>query len=338
MDKADLENMLDAAVVAGQQLGVGVEVVQLAPQLGAARADALVRVRYGGQEVLYAAEVKREIRPTTLGAITQQLNRLGQPALLVTNHVTPPLADALRERGIAFLDEAGNAYLNHPPLLIWVKGQRLKQKLDRANPTTRTFNPSGLQVIFPLLCHPEWTNRPYREIAAMAGVAHGTVGWVLAELPKLGFLAEVGGKRRLLQPERLLHQWVEAYARTLRPKLLIGRFQAEQFDWYQTIDPGKYGYLLGGEAAAARLTQHLRPGTITVYGLKVEARFILDQRLRPDPQGNVEILKRFWKFDEDRPFLTPLPLIYADLLAIGDARCLETAKLIYGDIITRFHR
>ena len=113
----------------------------------------------------------------------------------------------VEERGIAFLDEAGNAYLNHPPLLIWVKGQRPKEKLNRANPTTRTFNPSGLQVIFPLLCHPEWANRPYREIAALAGVAHGTVGWVLAELPKLGFLAEVGGKRRLLQPERLLHQW-----------------------------------------------------------------------------------------------------------------------------------
>jgi len=35
--------------------------------------------------------------------------------------VTPPLADALKERGIAFLDEASNTYLNHPPLLVWVR-------------------------------------------------------------------------------------------------------------------------------------------------------------------------------------------------------------------------
>jgi hypothetical protein len=338
MDSQNRQNLLDAAIIAAQQLGLGIEVVQLAPQLGAARADALIRVRYGNQEVLYAAEVKRGIRPATLGAVTQQLAHLGQPALLVTNHVTPPLADALRERGIAFLDEAGNAYLNHPPLLIWVKGQRPKQKLNGANPTTRTFNPGGLQVIFPLLCHPEWADRPYREIAKMAGVAHGTVGWVLAELPKLGFMAEVGGKRRLLQPERLLQQWVEAYARTLRPRLLIGRFHADQLDWHKALDPGEYGYLLGGEAAAARLTQYLRPGTITLYGPKIEPRLILDQRLRPDPQGKVEILRRFWKFDDDHPLLTPLPLIYADLVAIGDARCLETAKLIYGDIIARFGR
>jgi hypothetical protein len=151
-------------------------------------------------------------------------------------------------------------------------------------------------------------------------------------------MAEVGGKRRLLQPERLLQQWVEAYARTLRPRLLLGRFHTDQLDWYKTLDPGKYGYLLGGEPAAARLTQHLRPGTVTLYGQKVEPRFILDQRLRPDPKGKVEILRRFWKFDNDDQLLTPLPLIYADLLAIGDARCLETAKVIYGDITARFGR
>lgn len=338
MDKQDRQNLLETAIITAQQLGLGMEVVQLESQLGAARADALIRVRYGDQEVLYAAEVKYGIRPATLGAVIQQLEHLGQPALLVTNYVTPPLADALKERGIAFLDAAGNAYLKHPPVLVWVKGQRPQQKLITTNVTTRTFNPSGLQVIFPLLCHPEWVDRPYREIAQIAGVAHGTVGWVLAELPTLGFIAQVGGKRRLLQPERLLQQWVEAYARTLRPRLLLGRFNADQLDWYQTLDPGKYGYLLGGEPAAARLTQHLRPGTITLYGPKVEPRFLLDQRLRPDPQGKVEILKRFWKFDNDDLLLTPLLLIYADLLAIGDARCLETAKHLYGDIAARFNR
>lgn len=338
MDKQNPQYLLDAVIVAAQQHGLNVEVAQLEPQLGAVQADALIRVRHGGQEVLYVADVKREIRPATLGAIINQLQRLGQPALLVTNYVTPQLADALKERGIAFLDEAGNAYLDHPPLLIWVKGQRPKQKLNAANGTTRAFNTGGLQVIFPLLCHPEWADCTYREIAQMAGVAHGTVGWVLAELPKLGFMAEVGGKRRLLQPERLLQQWVEAYARTLRPKLLLGRFHADQLDWHKTLDPGKYGYLLGGEPAAARLTQHLRPGTITLYGPKVEPRLLLDQRLRPDPQGTVEILRRFWNFENDDPLLTPLLLIYADLLAIGDARCLETAKQLYGGIIARFDR
>lgn len=62
--------------------------------------------------------------PATLGAVIQQLERLGQPALLVTNYVTQPLAEALKKPEIVFLDAAGNAYLKHPPVLIWVKGQR----------------------------------------------------------------------------------------------------------------------------------------------------------------------------------------------------------------------
>jgi len=338
MDNRD-QNLLEAATIAAQQLGLGLDVLQLEPQLGPARADALVRVQNGAQEILYAAEVKPGLRPATIGAVINQLEHLGQPALLVTDYVTPTLADKLKERGIAFLDAAGNAYLHHPPLLVWVKGQKRTQPLPTANVTTRTFNPSGLQVLFPLLCNPNWTDRPYREIAQLAGVAHGTVGWVLAELPNLGFMAEVNGKRRLLQPERLLQQWVEAYARTLRPRLLLGRFHTDVLDWHKTIDPDRYGFVLGGEPAAARLTHHLRPGTITLYGPKLEPRLLLDQRLRADPKGNVEILKRFWKFNnEDHPLLTPLPLVYADLLAIGDARCLETAKLLYGDIVARFGR
>jgi hypothetical protein len=337
--KPDEQNFLEAATIAAQQLGLGIDVLQLGPQLGPARADALIRVRHGDQEVLYAAEVKLGLRPATIGAVINQLEHLGQPALLVTDYLTPTLADILKERGIAFLDAAGNAYLNHPPLFVWVKGQKPIQPLLNATVTTRTFKPSGLQVLFPLLCNPNWTDRPYREIAQLAGVAHGTVGWVFAELPKLGFIAEVGGKRRLLQPERLLQQWVEAYARTLRPRLLLGRFRTDALDWHKTIDPGRYGYLLGGEPAAARLTHHLRPGTVTLYGPKLEPRLLLDQRLRADPKGNVEILRRFWKFDnEDQPLLTPLLLVYTDLLAIGDARCLETAKLLHGDIVARFGR
>lgn len=132
----------------------------------------------------------------------------------MTNYVTPPLAEELKEREIAFLDTAGNAYLEHPAVLIYI-GERSKTpaKTNDGERDTRTFNPSGLQVILPLLCHPEWADRPYLEIDQIAGVAHGTVGWVLAELPRLGFIAEVGGRRRLLQPERLLQQWIEAYAR-----------------------------------------------------------------------------------------------------------------------------
>jgi hypothetical protein len=43
----------------------------------------------------------------------------------------------------------------------------------------------------------------------------------------------------------------------------------------------------------------------------------------------VEIYRRFWTFVGGDAALAPEPLVYADLMATGDGRCMETAKLIY---------
>ncbi len=328
------EDLIDAALAALRGLGINAEIERAQPSLGRAWADALVRVWHGDQEILYAADVKRGLRPATLGVVLQQLERLGEQALLVTDHVTPPLADALRARRVAFIDSAGNAYLDRPPLLVWVKGQRPTERFA-PRPVGRTFQTSGLRVVFALLCNSELVDHPYREIAKLAGVAHGTVGWVMAELPGLGFVTEVGGKRRLLQPERLLQQWIEAYARTLRPKLFLGRFKAEALDWWETVDPLRYGLTMGGEGAVARLTHRLRPETLTFFGTTAEPRFRLHHFLRSDPRGDVELLRRFWSFENDEPGLAPTLLVYADLLIHGEARCLEAAKLLNEGILAR---
>ncbi|MGH2361273.1 MAG: type IV toxin-antitoxin system AbiEi family antitoxin [bacterium] len=338
MDNSKLgadRNLLEAALAKLTALGLAAEIDTLEPTLGRARPDALVRIRHGGQEVRYAVELTRGLRPATLGGALLRLQRLGDTALLVADYITPPLAQELKTRGVAFVDTAGNAYVHRPPMLIWVKGEKPFTRLEAPPETGRAFRASGLRVLFALLCQPALVDRPYREIAGHAGVAHGTVGWVMAEMPKIGYVAEVGGKRRLIQPERLLQQWVDAYARTLRPKLLLGRYRADRLDWWATLNPVTYGLLLGGEAAAARLTKILRPGTLTFYGPKAEPRLLLEQRLKPDPTGNVEFLQRFWTFENDPPEIAPMVLIYADLLATGDARCIEAAKQLEGTILAR---
>lgn len=332
MDKtADIALIRKALVAIGR---MGVTDVILEPQRAGGHADAKVDLVFGGADATYAVEVKRHLRPATLGATVHRMDRHHGKALLVTDHVTPQLADTLRDRGIQFIDTAGNAYLNQPPLLVWVKGQRPIEALADA-PAGRAFQATGLQVLFTLLCKPEAVNLPYRDIAALAGVAHGTVGWVLPELPALGFMAEIRKQRRLLDGERLLTAWVEAYLQKLRPKLLLGRYEAKDLAWTTDMDAGRYDLLLGGEPAAARITRNLRPGTAAFYGAKVPPGLLIDQRLRPDQNGNVEILERFWTFDGERPGLVPDVLVYADLLATGDARCLEIAQEMRGGIVDR---
>ncbi len=60
--------------------------------------------------------------------------------------------------------------------------------------------------------------------------------------------------------------------------------------------------------------------------------------MKTDPNGEVEILRRFWQFKKPESALAPTLLVYADLLAIGDARCLETAKLFYDQILAGFNK
>ena len=52
--------------------------------------------------------------------------------------------------------------------------------------------------------------------------------------------------------------------------------------------------------------------------------------LPPEREHNVELIPVFWNFDFawKYPTIAPPLLVYADLLATGDDRCIETAKLI----------
>lgn len=336
-------HLLDTALDAARAHGLDFEVVRREPALGAERADAVVRLRHAGHEMFYGVEVRQTLRPATMGAALHHMERLGQQALLVTDYVTPTLADELKARGIAFLDTAGNAYLDAPTLLVWVKGQKPAAR-PPAPITGRAFQPTGLQVLFALLCNPQAVNRPYRELATMAGVAHGTVGWVIPDLQQQGFVRDLKGKRgtrRLFDADRLLNQWADAYARVLRPRTLIGRYYVPTLDGWREWPLAEQGALWGGEPAAAVLTDYLRPGELTLYADKLPGLLAARQKFMKEPAPGhtavIEVRRHFWNFPGEPGYdnLVPPLLVYADLLATGDARCIETAKMIYDTHVAR---
>jgi hypothetical protein len=336
--------LLEAALRTAQALGLTAELVEVEPKLGRTQADALVRLGHGENDArLYAVEVKRAMRPVTLGAAIHQIERLGENALLVADYVTPAMADTLKARRIPFIDGAGNAYVEHPGVLIWVKGQKPQAPLVPLT-TGRAFQPTGLQVVFALLCNPQWINLPYRELAQHAGVAHGTVGWVVPDLEEQGFTAKLKGKRgtrRLFHREKLLAQWVDAYARNLRPRLLIGRYYVPTIEDWKKWPVAAHEALWGEEPAGALLTDHLRPGALTIYAAKLPALLAARQKFAKAPEFGrtveVQVRRRFWNFTEDneKRAIAPAVLVYADLLATGEGRCLETAKMVYEAHVAR---
>ena len=308
--------------------------------MGRTRADALIRLGYAAEgETIYAAEIKRWLTPANLGAVAAQLRELGPAALLITDYATPQVAQKLKELDIPFADTAGNAYIRGPNFLVWVTGNRPRTapKPPRAG---RAWQPTGLKLIFALLCNPEWIALAYRELAARADVANGTVGWVMRELVEQGFLVKPRRRaipRRLHHRRKLFDRWVEVYTGTFRRTTLLKRYRADTPDWWKNLDTARHNVLLGGEPAAALLTDYLKPGTVTIYTKPANFRFILEHKLREVPDGDVEVRQRFWPFDHEweHSNLVPPVLIYADLLATGDARCIDTAQRVYDGHLAR---
>ena len=241
------------------------------------------------------------------------------------------MAERLKAMELPFLDAAGNAYLNEPPVYVYIKGNKPVEKPHR-KPPTRAFQATGLKVLFALLCHPGLENAPYRNIAKAAGVALGTVGWVITDLKELGFLVDMGKRgRRLTNKEKLIERWVTAYPEQLRPKLVIGHYQAADRNWWKQARVHDFQACWGGEVAAAKLTKYLKPEQVTIYARGKPGELLLANKLKKALDGDVEILEAFWQngYDWPHPELAPPLLIYADLLATGDTRNIETARMIY---------
>lgn len=312
--------------------------------------DGRMRVGKGDAQITYAVQAKRHLTPATLGAATAHLRRAaeatGQPALLVTHCLSTLMAERLRASNQPFADAAGNAYLQGPGLLVYVTGRKLAGEPEIAA-TSRAFTTAGLKVQFALICDPALADAPLRAIAAAAGVALGGVPAVLADLQRSGSLLVQGKKRRLNATRRLLDDWAQDYARRLRPKTLLKTYTSPHFDAWESwqLDPSQM--LWGGEPAARLLVQDLRPGVLTLYAEKIPARLMVEQRMTSVSatlmqQRVIELRRPFWgslpaaeSSAAELPGSVPPALVYADLLATGDSRCLETAELIYDRHLAR---
>jgi len=304
-------------------------------------ADAIISVRGENKRWRFHVEVKPRLTSQTLGpaiASVSQIKKEHRSAALVAAYVNPSQADKLRQLGIEFFDTAGNASFQQRGLHVFITGRKPQTSKSLGRPT-RAFNATGLRLVFALLCQPGLENTTYRELAEAAGISLGAVNWIMNDLKSLGHLSDCTSRSKpLLNRKELLKRWVSAYPEQLRPKLILGRYQTEHpRDWWQRAKLPKYAYW-GGEIAAYLITRYLKPQTITIYTESQLPKLQAQYGLHRDSNGDVELLRKFWKFDQgDQKLLqtTPPLLTYADLLRTADERNLETARIIYDQYIAR---
>lgn len=325
------EKLLRQAAQALEQHGLHLELIDSLMPLPEVPADAKVRIRHPEGQLDLRAEIKFQLNTSNYGPAIGQLRKSGQPSVLIADYINPKLAERLRQQEVLFLDACGNVFLRGPGLYIWVTGRRNETELQRLKEPVRAFQPSGLKLIFALLCRPDWVATDYRTLASATGTALGTVHRVMRDLVQERYVRRIGRNSRvLLRPKELLDVWAQGFVRDLRPRLLLGRFAAADIAWWRQTDPREYGALWGGEPAGARLTGFLKPGTLTIYAEKLPAKLLLEQHLKQDERGRIDVLRKFWRFAHDEESgLVPAVLAYADLLAVGDDRTLETAERLF---------
>jgi hypothetical protein len=317
-----------------------ISILNSPPSTGRTLPDVLVHLRAGKRKILYHAEIKSGFSHSVRLYLLLKKASAQRPLLVMTRYVNPVMADQMRRDGLEFIDTAGNAFIHQEQLYIFAKGNRPPNRTS-ISPPPRLFAPSGLRAVFALLRGPDLVNGTYREIAAASGLALGTIAGIMMELKDRLFLTEDRkGTRRLIRKKDLFDGWVSAYADRLRPRVLMGRYQGDHGWWYDKVLQPAWAQW-GGEVAASRITNYLYPQLITVYLAASHLNeFLLDNKLRMERNGNVEILERFWTEDtlaSASETVHPI-LIYADLLASGNERNVETAKIIYDQRIARHLR
>ncbi|RFP08283.1 MULTISPECIES: type IV toxin-antitoxin system AbiEi family antitoxin [unclassified Duganella] len=299
-------------------------------------ADASVDLVLDGQTHHYLVECKTIIdRKAQIDQIDLRSRQMNSPLMLVTHYMSKELAMHCRAVGLQFIDTHGNAYLRAPGLLVFTVGEKNERRHQFSKAPKGLTNAASLRVIFTLLSKPELVSATFKEVAALSGVALGSAYNVLEDLEGRGYLlAGTKQTRKLLEPNRLMEEWVTNFPTTLRPKLNSRRFSSPDPYWWKNVDIADFHAVWGSEVAAVKMFKHLSPSTQTLYVDAMDMRNAINAlakniRLKPDPYGPIEVLEKFWSSDiETIPGIAPPLLVYSDLLSLLDPRAKEMANII----------
>lgn len=328
--------ILEALATLKQKVSLESRLLELEPASSTPyRADASIDLIYEGGSTFYLVECKSTIdRKTQIDQVRRQLESTGSPGLLITPHLTKELADHCRATGLQFVDTSGNAYLHARGLFVLITGEKGERRHQSQSQPKGLTSAAALRVVFAVLARPELVTAPLKDIASHAGVSLGSAYNALDDLEARGFLVNKKNaeRRKLLERDRLVDEWAINYPTTLRAKLNRRRFSSPDSAWWQHKDLDGVDCVWGSEVAAMKMTSYLKPSTQTLYVPssamdRVISTLAKRYRIRPDDNGDIEILEKFWHWQTNDSTAPPL-LVYSELLALLDPRAQETAHMI----------
>jgi len=257
--------------------------------------------------------------------------------IIFSNQISPSLHEYMVENRLNYIDLAGNMFIDRDSILININGKKIMNRANLQDKNRLVFYSSSLKIIFHLLHNKEFCQNNYRYISAVTEVSLGTITKTIKKLQSFDIL---NNDKALIQPKELLEIWIENYARNMRSKLMIGKYSfTKKFDNTEIIN--RLGDLsqsfIGNEKSAEILDNYFQSKVLSIYAKDNVSEIIKRLYLKPDPNGELEILEMFWNIDEIKNSnylqashfndkLVPLLLIYTDLINSNDSRVISEAK------------
>ncbi|MCS6973975.1 MAG: type IV toxin-antitoxin system AbiEi family antitoxin [Cyclobacteriaceae bacterium] len=278
----------------------------------------------------FNVEIKQELKSHLLPQILRY-HKDHQPFILVAGRLYPKMKEQLRQYNISYIESNGNIFLKNENMWLFIDSYPPLEINEEKK--GRSFTKSGVRFIYELLHNPEMINKSYRIIAQETQISVGNITNIIHSLKRNGFIINLDDKNMILvNKEKLVEKWTEAYENSLKPTLKIGTFrfinQNDYVNW-KKIQLNKESACWGGEPAADLLTNYLHPEKFILYTTETYEQLIKNYKLIPDEKGKVCAYQKFWNSGEVIPLAAPPLITYADLVHSENPRCIETAHKIY---------
>lgn len=293
----------------------------------------------GDEEFRFDAEFKDELHTNQIPAILERAKNY-RPLIIIAGTIYPKYRKVFREKGINYIDLRGNIYIKRKGLYVYTENNQ-PDKTEPVNRIKDPFTKNGLILLLYLLHDPACLNMTHRKLHEITGVSLGNVNYLLRSLREENIITEVNKKNFVFRDyKKTLGIWAEQYIKKLRDDFFAARFKPAfpefRQNWMET--PFKLpDTLWGGEQGAYLMLRYLRPVDFTIYTAEDKKEFALKYKLIPERNGNIMVYRKFWNnnIKVETEGAVPAVIIYAELLAINDARAWETAEMLYDQYIKR---
>lgn len=275
--------------------------------------------------------------------LAEAVRNRGRATVVLARAIGSTVQAALVERGVGYLDLAGNCHLELDAgrVLVHVDGRRRAPRPAGAG----SLRAAGYRVLFVLLADPTWLERPVRDIGRVANASRHAVQSLLARLRDEGVLVRTGRSEHGFAPggrETCIDRFAAAWADVLRGDLLVGRFRSrakEPREAAAALETGlrdagvAFGF--GGAIGSSRWIRYLVGEEVTVHVSGWTPELVRRLGLVPDAQGPLHLFRTMTSLDLESGIaeaVHPL-LVYAELARSPDPRAREGAGMLLDRVV-----